>query len=251
MRDGGAGGVGRLGAGPELDDLCVGSGGVEQPRHAGKPVLRLGGAGSGIEKDGDHRGRRLSEHDEARLVHQLVEIARHRSLEDQALARDGMRHGDAPRVEGLARKRAQCRGERRVGDLQPSGFAVRRVADDRPAARRQVDADLMRAAGDEAAAEQRQPGAGCGHAREPLESCEAGRADMRRRDDPARIVAILAEPQIDLAACHVHAAVDHGEIVLLAGRGVAFGGADGRSTPSCAGAPREPPPSWRRRRPRR
>jgi hypothetical protein len=130
-----------------------------------------------------------------------------------------MVHGDPPGVERLARKDARRRGEPRVRDLRPTGFAVYRIADDRPAARREVHADLMRAAGDEAAPDERQADGGGGHPRDPFEPCEAGGADVRRSDDPARIAAILGEPQIDLAACHVDAAVDDGEIVFLGGRG--------------------------------
>ena len=69
----------------------------------------------------------------------------------------GCVNADPPRVQRLPRKRPQPFGEQRVDDLRTARLAVRRIADDRPAARREVHANLMRASGLEPAAEQRQP----------------------------------------------------------------------------------------------
>ena len=65
-----------------------------------------------------------------------------------------MDESDPPRMERLAGEGPQRGGERRVADLPPPRLAVDRIADDRPPARREVDADLVRAAGDQAGAEQ-------------------------------------------------------------------------------------------------
>src|SRR5262245_59922117 len=69
-----------------------------------------------------------------------------------------MHEGDAPGMQRLARKRLQRRRERRIVDLRPSRLAVLRVADDRPAVRRKMDANLVAPAGDETTAEKRETG---------------------------------------------------------------------------------------------
>src|SRR3989442_3283597 len=80
-----------------------------------------------------------------RAREQIVDVWRRRGLQNQPAACERVREGDTPRVQGLTRKRAQRGGERRVRDLGPSRLAVLRIADDRPATRGQVDADLMAA----------------------------------------------------------------------------------------------------------
>ena len=72
--------------------------------------------------------------------------------------------------ERLTRKRTQRGGDARVFDLGPSRLSIHRIADNRPAARGQVDANLMRASGRQTAAEERQAGTRGGDAREPLET---------------------------------------------------------------------------------
>ena len=87
---------------------------------------------------------------------QVFEIPRHRRFDANALARDRMRERQPPRVQRLPRKRAQRGGDRRVRDLHRVASPYTAIADERPAARREVDANLMRAAGLEPAPEQRQ-----------------------------------------------------------------------------------------------
>ena len=121
----------------------------------------------------------------------------------------------------------------------PPRLAVDRVADNRPAARGEVDADLMRAAGDQAAAQQRQAGGGRGHAREPLESASGSRrrrcADATTRRWSPRS---FASRRSIRPRATFDAAVDDREVVLLGCP----------ATPSRAAAPRASPRSWRRRR---
>jgi hypothetical protein len=62
---------------------------------------------------------------------------------------------EAPRVKGLAWKRAQHIRELRVRNLRPAGFAVHRVADNRPSTPGKMRANLMRAAGQQPASQQR------------------------------------------------------------------------------------------------
>ena len=59
-------------------------------------------------------------------------------------------------MKRLAWKRFQCRRERRVAHLRPEGTAVHGVTNEWPPSCSQVDADLVLATGDEAAAEQRE-----------------------------------------------------------------------------------------------
>ncbi len=60
-------------------------------------------------------------------------------------------------MQRLAREVAAHRGERRIGDAAVARLAVQRIADDGQAESGEMDADLVGAPGDQAAAQQRQP----------------------------------------------------------------------------------------------
>jgi len=119
-------------------------------------------------------------------------------------------------VKRLSREGAESGSQRRVGQLCPPRLTVRRVADKRPSARGEMDADLMRAAGHDPALKQRQAGSRSRDAREPLESRDARRADRCRGDDTSSIPAIASEPQLDRPSSDLHASVDHGQVGFLA-----------------------------------
>ena len=149
-------------------------------------------------------------------VQQRLDVVRHRRLDVDPRARHRMRERDAPRVERLTRKCAQRRGEQRIVDLRPSRLAVRR--DRRPAASRAPrggrgsDACARSPAGSGAATARR-----AARRRAPAARIASG---SPRRPSPTRRPCgdrrDRAEPQVDLAARDVHAAVDDGQVVLFA-----------------------------------
>ena len=91
-------------------------------------------------------------------------------------ARHWMRHGKPPGMQRLTREAAQRFTKIRVGDVTPERSAVLRVADDRPAGRREVHANLMRSPRDEPAFQEREAGGFRAHASEALPSRDARRA---------------------------------------------------------------------------
>ena len=99
-------------------------------------------------------------------------------------------------------------------DVPPPRLAIGGVADQRPPARGQVHADLMRPARHEPAAQQRQAGCRRRHAREALESREARRAHILGGHDAAAIAGVAPQAQIDVATRDVHLAVDDRQVVL-------------------------------------
>ena len=87
-------------------------------------------------------------------VHQeFLEIPRRRRFASHRLTGDWMAERNAPGVERLPWKLAQHAGELDIVDFRPERFSIFGIADNRPSARRQVDAYLMRAPGQETAAE--------------------------------------------------------------------------------------------------
>ena len=107
--------------------------------------------------------------------------------------------GKPPRVQRLAREGAQgIRGDPHRRS-RARAAAVLRIADERPAGRGEVDADLMHAAGHEPASQQRQ--AGGSRATRPSRSNRVTLgAPARRRHDPPAIVRVAAEAQVDDSA---------------------------------------------------
>ena len=63
-----------------------------------------------------------------------------------------MREREAPRVERLAGELLEQSAKLRIGEVQPARLAVDRIADDRPAARSEVDANLVHASRGQTAA---------------------------------------------------------------------------------------------------
>src|SRR6185503_1869740 len=116
-----------------------------------------------------------------------------------------MRERELPRVQRLARERPKRLSEICVRDSHPPRLTIGGIADERPSPRGQVRADLMRAAGDEAAANEREPGLSRGDFGEPLESRYADSPLRLRGDHPAAIVRIATETQIDCSAARAYA----------------------------------------------
>lgn len=121
-------------------------------------------------------------------------------------------------MEGLAWKRAQRLRELRVHNPRPAWFAIHRVAHNRPSARGKMRANLMRAAGDQPASEQRQPNTRCSHAAEAHEPGETFRSRDVRCGDLPSIDAVATETQRNSARGDVDTAIDNRKVVLLAAR---------------------------------
>ena len=83
-----------------------------------------------------------------------------------------MRERQAPRVERLAGELLEQGAKFRIAGVQPARLAVRRIADNRPATGRQVDANLVHASRDQATAEERERSATRTDARKALEARE-------------------------------------------------------------------------------
>ena len=116
--------------------------------------------------------------------------------------------------------------------------AVDRVADDRPAFRREVDADLVRAPGDQAAPHAARRAASAERdVRQPLEARDARLAAAIAHHDTPAIPRIAIEREVDRA---------------LAPAACPRRSPDSPSRSRCshrhAAAPRAPPRSWRRAR---
>ena len=90
-----------------------------------------------------------------------------------------MHERESPRVQRLSWKCAKRRRKVRIGDSHPARFTVGRIPDNRPSARREVRTDLMRAAGDEAAAKEREADARRSDLRQPRDTREARGANRR------------------------------------------------------------------------
>src|SRR5262245_46620352 len=103
-----------------------------------------------------------------------------------------MRHGQAPGMQCLTWEATQRVTKIPVGDVTPERPAVLHVADDRPAGRGEVHANLMHPPRDEPALQERQAGRFRADASEPLPSREARRA-VGCGDDAAAISRIAPE----------------------------------------------------------
>ena len=123
---------------------------------------------------------------------------------------------ETPRVKGLAWKCAQHIRELRVRNSRPEGFAVHRVADNRPSTRGKMRADLMRAAGHQPASQQRQPDTRRPHAAEANEPGETFRSGVFRCGDLASIDAVAAETQRNPARGDVDTTIHNRKVFLLA-----------------------------------
>src|SRR5438552_3994259 len=104
-----------------------------------------------------------------------------------------MRDGETPRVQRLPRERAKRGRHRLIGDARPARLTVHRIADDRPASRREMDSYLMHPYRHDPAAQQRDEP----RRRDALEVGEAGRADCRGCDDLATVERISMELELD------------------------------------------------------
>ena len=85
-----------------------------------------------------------------------MKVGRQRALEFEISAAGGMAEAEPPRVQGLARKAGDPGvGRTAAGSRAKGPCAIEGVADQRMAAMREMDPDLMGAAGRQAAFDER------------------------------------------------------------------------------------------------
>lgn len=141
------------------------------------------------------------------------DVVWHGGLESHERARGRQPEGDAPGVQGRPRESAGQPIERNRGEACPRRTPVCGVADDGPAAIREMHADLMGAPGAKPAADERQT---TPVARRPRERLVLGgrRRSGRAHDHAPPIERIAPERRVQEAAL-VGASEDHCQVVLL------------------------------------